>query len=58
MTNQPKCECLFCDRPATARFTAPRHKPRFLICDEHLPEMLAWAAPFRRIPGAVAVEAA
>lgn len=52
------CECLFCDEPAIARFTAPRLKPRFLICEQHLEEQLAWAAPYRSAPGRVVVEAA
>lgn len=55
MTSQI-CECLFCDKPATARFSAPLLKPRFLICDEHLESQLAWAAKYRRAPGRVIVE--
>ncbi len=51
-----KCECLFCQQPAIARFTAPRLKPRFLICEEHLESQLAWAEPYRRVPGQVRVE--
>jgi hypothetical protein len=51
-----RCECLFCDDVAIARFTAPRLKPRFLICEQHLEENLAAAAPYRRTPGRVVVE--
>lgn len=51
-----QCECLFCEAPATARFTAPRLKPRFLICEEHLEQQLAWAEPYRRTLGRVVVE--
>lgn len=51
-----QCECLFCDRAAAARFTAPSLKPRLLICEEHLTEQLVWAAPHRRKPGRVQVE--
>jgi hypothetical protein len=50
------CECLFCQSPAIARFTVPHHKPRFLICETHLSDMLDWAARYRDIPGAVCVE--
>lgn len=50
------CECLFCDEPAVARFSAPLLKPRFLICEDHLEEQLASAAPYRRVPGRVVVE--
>jgi hypothetical protein len=52
-----RCECLFCFNRPVARLTAPRHKPRFLICAECLEEMLKWAEPYRRVPGAVVVEA-
>lgn len=51
-----KCECLFCDEPAVARFTAPTLKPRHFVCEDHLAEQLAWAAPYRQKPGRVAVE--
>jgi hypothetical protein len=51
-----KCECLFCDKNAVARFTAPRLKPGLLICEEHLDEQLTWAAPYRKTPGRVLVE--
>jgi hypothetical protein len=51
-----ECEHLFCFNAATARFTAPRHKPRVLLCEEHLSELLQWAEPFRATPGRVVVE--
>jgi hypothetical protein len=51
-----RCECLFCENEAVARFTAPRLKPRFLICEADLEKQLAWAEPYRRIPGQVRVE--
>lgn len=51
-----KCECLFCDNDAAARFTAPRHKPQTLVCEMHLEEMLTWAAPYRKTLGRVTVE--
>jgi hypothetical protein len=51
-----KCECLFCDALATARFTAPRLRPRFLICESHLQDQLAWAEPYRQTVGRVVVE--
>lgn len=51
-----KCECLFCDAPAVARLTAPRLKPRFLICEDDLTEQLAWASVYRATPGRVVVE--
>lgn len=50
------CECLFCDQPAIARFTAPRLQPRFLICEAHLAAQLKWSEPYRRTPGRVLVE--
>ncbi len=52
-----RCECLFCPNEAVARFTAPRLKPRFLICEADLERQLEWAAPYRRVPGMVVVEA-
>ena len=51
-----KCECLFCPNEAVARFTAPRLKPRFLICEADLKRQLEWAAPYRRVVGQVCVE--
>jgi hypothetical protein len=51
-----KCECLFCDETAVAMFTAPRLKPRLLICEEHLAEQLEWSAPYRKVLGRVSVE--
>lgn len=52
-----KCEILFCQNDATSRFTAPRLKPRFSICQKCLDEQLVWAAPYRKTLGAVSVEA-
>lgn len=51
-----KCECLFCDKDAVARFTAPRLKPAFLICEECLEKQIAWAEPYRTQPGRVVVD--
>lgn len=62
-----KCECLNdryepnqksirCLNEAVARFTAPRLKPRFFICQEHLDRQLAWAKPYRQQAGRVIVE--
>ena len=51
-----KCECLFCEADAAARLTVPHHKPRTLVCDEHLADQLEWAAAYRRVPGMVTVE--
>lgn len=51
-----QCECLFCPNTAIARFTAPRLKPRFLICEADLEKQLAWAEPYRQTPGRVVVE--
>lgn len=51
-----KCECLFCQNEAIARFTAPSLKPRFLICEDHLERQLEWAKPYRRIPNQVVIE--
>lgn len=51
-----KCEILFCHNDATARFTAPRLKPRFAICQKCLDEQLAWAKPYRKVVGSVRVE--
>jgi hypothetical protein len=52
-----KCEILFCQNEATARFTAPTLKPRFAICKDCLDEQLSWSAPHRKALGAVRVEA-
>jgi hypothetical protein len=58
MADQDRCECLHCFRRPCARLTVPKHKPRFLICEQHLSEMLAWAEPYRSAPGRVVVERA
>ncbi len=54
--NTAKCECLFCDNAAIARFTAPHLKPAFLICEEHLQVQMKWAAPYRKTVGLVSVD--
>lgn len=54
--NTIECECLFCYKPATARLTAPRIKPRVFMCDTHLAETLVWAEPYRKMPGRVLIE--
>lgn len=51
-----KCECLFCQADATARLTVPHHKPRTLVCEEHLAGQLEWASAYRRVPCMVTVE--
>lgn len=56
MEDAMKCECLFCQNDATARLTVPQHKPRTLVCEEHLEAQLAWAAPYRTVPGRVQIE--
>jgi hypothetical protein len=52
-----KCEMLFCQNRASARFTAPTLKPGFAICQKCLDEQLAWSAPHRKTMGAVRVDA-
>jgi hypothetical protein len=52
-----KCEILFCQNDAVARFTAPMLKPRFAICQKCLDEQVAWSAPHRKTLGAVRIEA-
>lgn len=51
-----KCECLLCQADATARLTVPKHKPRTLVCEEHLESQLKWAQPWRKVIGCVTVE--
>ena len=51
-----KCECLFCQDMSVARFTAPKLKPRFFICEAHLASQLAWAKLYRQQVGSVVVE--
>ena len=52
-----KCEILFCENEASAKFTAPSLKPQFAICQKCLEEQLAWSTPYRKRPGSVRVEA-
>ncbi len=51
-----ECEHLFCYEAATARVTVPHLKPRQFVCEEHLAEVLKWAAPHRYL-GAKIIEA-
>lgn len=51
-----RCEYLFCYENACTRLTAPTLKPRCLLCEKHLAELLADVARYRRWPGLVAVE--
>lgn len=53
-----QCECLFCQEQAKYRLTVPHHKPRTLLCDEHLCTQLEWASRYRKVPGMVVVETA
>lgn len=51
-----KCECLFCDNHAVARFRAPFLKRAFLICEDDLTRELARLEGKRFTPGSVVVE--
>jgi hypothetical protein len=55
-TQAPRCECLYCDGYAVARFTAPKVRARTLMCAQCLSEQLPHAAPYRDIAGAVVIE--
>ena len=59
-----QCECLV-DRPnqelvrcnkATQRLTISHLKIRLLICEDCSARQLAWAEPYRSLPGSVVVE--